>query len=96
MKLKFFNNGIFQKEEPLEKGWIAKVSYKNGLNITNVDLSDVASVQEKIIEIEPNVALKIIINDAPFLQDVYDILDAYNGMKLLEFRYGDSEIVIEW
>ena len=95
MKLKYFRNRILEKEEEFGKGWIGRVCYKN-FDIVNIDLSDIAGSYEKIIEIFPNSFFKLIINDAPFLHTVYDIMDQYKGMKIVEFQLDDVQVVIEW
>ncbi len=95
MKIKCFKNGILQKEEVLQSGWVARVSFNNS-DIVNVDLSDFTSVNEKIIEIEPNSFLKLIINDAPFLKSIYGIMGLYKGMEIIEFEYKETQIIVEW
>ena len=37
MKIKYLKNGILQKEEVLQGGWVARVSFKNS-DIVNIDL----------------------------------------------------------
>ena len=96
MKLKCYRGGILQKEEFLPNGWIARVSYRCGVNITNIDLSGFASTYEKTIEIRENSYLKIIINDAPFLNPIYDIMESYKGIQIVRFECDENLIVIEW
>ncbi len=95
MKLKYFRNRILEKEEELGKGWISRVCYEN-FHVVNIDLSDIADSHEKIMEIFSNSFLKLIISDAPFLHTVYDIMDQYKGMKIVEFQSGEVQVVIEW
>ena len=95
MKIKYLKNGILQKEEVLQGGWVARVSFKNS-DIVNIDLSDFTSVCEEIIEIETNSFLKLIINDAHFLRSIYDIMDLYKGMEIVEFEYKETQIIVEW
>ena len=95
MKIKCFKNGFLQKEEVLREAWIARISFKDS-DIVNVDLSDFAEAEKKLIEIEPNSFLKITINDAPFFKSIYDIMDLYQGMNIVEFQSGEIKIVIEW
>jgi len=95
MKIKYFENGFLQKEEVLKDGWIARISFKDS-DIVNIDLSDFAEAEKKLIEIEPNSFLKITINDAPFFKSIYDIMGLYQGMKIVEFQSGEIKILIEW
>ena len=96
MRLKCYRDGILQKEEILPNGWIARVFYRNFANITNIDLSDFTSTYEKTIELEENCYLKMIINDAPFLKSIYDIMDLYKGIEIVRFECGENLIVVEW
>lgn len=95
MKLKCYTNGVLKKEEILPNGWVSRVSYINS-DIVNIDLSDFTSTYEKTIEIGEDSKLKLIVNDAPFLESIYDIMDLHKGIEIVRFECDESLIIVEW
>lgn len=92
MKIKFIKSGIIKSEEELGKGLVSQVQYKD-LNITNFNLPQVEQTI-KMIPIDQDASLVIKIIDAPYFQGVYEILNNYKGMKIVEFQCGDIQIEI--
>ena len=98
MKMTVYENDHIVSTEQL-KGFVFRLTFPEGDgNIINIgqDTPNGAEVYEKEISLEDGKTMLLQTRHAPDLLPVYDIMDGYKGLILVDIQYKASRVVIEW
>ena len=98
MKMTVYENDHIVSTEQL-KGFVFRLTFPEGDgNIINIgqDTPNGAEVYEKEISLEDGQSMLLQTRYTPDLQHLYDIMDGYKGLILVDIQYKASRVVIEW
>lgn len=98
MKLTIYEDERIVSTEEL-KGFILNLIGPDGdSNLIGISQNNTkeAEVYEKEIPLVDGKRVLLLTRHAPDLQPVYDIMDGYKGMILVDIRYKTSRVTIEW
>lgn len=98
MKLTIYEDERIVSTEEL-KGFILNLIGPDGdsnlIGISQNNTKD-AEVYEKEIPLADGKRVLLLTRHAPDLQPLYDIMDGYKGLILIDMRYQTTHIIIEW
>lgn len=98
MKLTVYENDCIVSSEEL-KGFVFRLMGPEGDgNIINIgqDNPNGAEVYEREICLEDGKSMLLQTRYTPDLQHLYDIMDGYKGLILVDIQYKTTRVVIEW
>ena len=98
MKMTILENDRVISTEELN-GFIFRLTIPEGDgNIINIGQDNTRGfeIYETEIPLADGKSMLMQTRHAPSLQPLYDIMDAYKGMVLVDFSYQELRVVIEW
>ncbi len=98
MKMTVYENDLIVSTEEL-RGLVFRLTMPGGDgNYINIGQDNTmgAEIYEKEIPLADGKTMLLQTRHAPDLQPIYDIMDGYKGLILVDIQYKASRVTIEW